>query len=44
MPYTTDSPNPVPFSLGLVLKNGSKMRATVDESMPSPVSVTLMRT
>ena len=37
-------PRPVPSPCFLVVKNGSKMRASVSLSMPQPVSVTLTRT
>ena len=40
MPWQTDRPRPVPAPTGLVVKNGSKMRARVAASMPAPVSVT----
>ena len=40
MPYTVDSPRPVPLPASLVVKNGSKMRAWVGTSMPTPVSLT----
>jgi hypothetical protein len=36
-------PKPVPLPTGLVVKNGSKMRARVASSIPHPVSATLRR-
>ncbi len=39
-PYTIDSPRPVPLPIGLVVKNGSKARATTSGVMPVPVSMT----
>ena len=38
MPYTAESPSPVPRS-PLVVKNGSRQRRRVSSSMPAPVSV-----
>ena len=43
MPCTTDSPSPVPWPTGLVVKNGSKMRARISGVMPAPVSRTVSR-
>ena len=43
MPCETQSPSPVPRSV-FVEKNGSKMRACVSRSMPTPVSRTSIRT
>ncbi len=40
MPCTVASPSPVPLSLGLVVKNGSKIRDTTSGGMPVPVSLT----
>ncbi len=40
IPYTVESPRPVPLPTSLVVKNGSKMRACVSSSMPTPVSLT----
>src|SRR6185437_13494603 len=40
MPCTIDRPSPVPSLTGLVVKNGSKMRAMTAASMPYPVSLT----
>ncbi len=44
MPYTIESPNPVPFPFSLVVKKGSKMRACVAASIPKPLSDTANRT
>ena len=44
MPYADDSPSPVPWPTGLVVKKGSKARARVSGLMPSPVSETVART
>ena len=38
MSWASDSPSPVPSPVGLVVKNGSKMRACVAASMPVPLS------
>ena len=38
MPYTVDKPRPVPLPDSFVVKNGSKIRATVAGSIPPPVS------
>ena len=38
-PYVIDRPRPVPRPIGLVVKNGSKARATISGAMPTPVSV-----
>src|SRR6185437_10331201 len=38
MPYTVDNPNPVPLPCSLVVKNGSKIRASVSASIPQPLS------
>ena len=43
MPYTVASPRPVPLPTSLVVKNGSKMRARVASSMPTPSSSTVRR-
>ncbi len=43
MPYTWLRPSPVPFT-PLVVKNGSNTLATSSGAMPSPLSVTAMRT
>jgi hypothetical protein len=40
MPYTVDSPRPVPWPSGLVVKNGSKMWLMTSAGMPVPVSAT----
>ena len=40
MSSVVDRPSPVPKPGGLVVKNGSKIRARVAASMPAPVSVT----
>ena len=40
MPYTVESPSPVPWPIPLVVKNGSKTWASVALSMPWPVSLT----
>jgi len=39
MPYTADSPSPVPLPGPFVVKNGSKIRPRVTSSMPTPVSL-----
>ena len=44
MPYTIESPSPVPCPGGLVVKNGSNARAFVSAFIPVPVSVTASRT
>ena len=44
VPYTIDSPSPVPLPTSFVVKNGSKIRAWVSRDMPWPVSVTLITT
>lgn len=44
IPYAVLSPRPVPAPSGLVVKNGSKMRATVYASIPQPVSDTEITT
>ena len=36
MPYTVESPSPVPLPCSLVVKNGSKRCARVSASMPTP--------
>ncbi len=36
MPYTVDSPNPVPWPSGLVVKNGSKIRVCTSGGIPLP--------
>ena len=40
IPYAVARPSPVPLPAAFVVKNGSKMRACVASSMPTPVSVT----
>ena len=40
MPYTVESPRPVPFPGSFVVKNGSKMRSRISSGMPCPVSLT----
>ena len=40
IPYTVASPRPVPLPSCLVVKNGSKTRARVAASIPTPVSLT----
>ena len=40
MPYTVESPRPVPLPGSLVVKNGSNSRKRVSASMPIPVSHT----
>ncbi len=37
-PNTWDRPRPVPLPTSLVVKNGSKMRATTSAGMPAPMS------
>jgi hypothetical protein len=44
MPWLTARPRPVPCSLRLVVKKGSKMRARLAAGMPPPRSSTLSRT
>ena len=39
-PCTWDSPSPVPWPCGLVVKNGSNTWATTSGAMPVPVSAT----
>src|SRR5207249_8964923 len=43
-PYTVDSPRPVPFPAGLVVKKGSNMCVRVSSSIPTPVSPTERQT
>jgi len=43
IPYTVDSPRPVPRPSGFVVKYGSNARAIVSLSMPVPVSPTARR-
>ena len=40
MPWLIASPRPVPWPIGLVVKNGSKIRPRIVGSMPQPASVT----
>jgi len=40
MPYTVDSPSPVPLPTSLVVKNGSKILSMISVGMPVPVSST----
>ena len=40
IPYTVESPSPVPLPASFVVKNGSNIRCRVDSSIPTPVSVT----
>ena len=42
--YTCDRPSPVPWPVGLVVKNGSIARARTSSVMPDPVSVTASST
>src|SRR5580658_6522237 len=44
IPYTVDSPSPVPLPIGLVVKNGSKTWESVAASIPCPVSLTCSMT
>ena len=44
MPYAVLSPSPVPLPVSFVVKNGSKMRACVSSSIPTPVSLTVSST
>ena len=44
MPRQIHRPSPVPTPSGLVVKNGSKMRARISGAMPAPVSRTSMIT
>jgi len=44
MPWIVASPSPVPWPLGLVVKNGSEARAATSGGMPVPVSLTRRRT
>ncbi len=39
-----DKPSPVPSPIGLVVKNGSKARATTSGVIPVPVSLTYSAT
>ena len=39
IPYTVDNPSPVPFPIGFVVKNGSKMWESVPPSIPCPESM-----
>src|SRR2546430_8811456 len=41
MPWQIDSPNPVPWPSGLVVKNGSNTRRATSSGIPGPESVTL---
>ena len=41
IPYTAARPSPVPSPAALVVKNGSKARAWVAASMPTPLSRTM---
>ena len=43
-PKTMLRPRPLPAPKGLVVKNGSKIRARISGGMPAPVSLTLIRT
>ena len=43
MPSEIDRPRPVPWPVGLVVKNGLKMRSSKWAGMPGPVSSTSMR-
>ena len=40
IPYTVDSPSPVPLPFSFVVKNGSKRCESVSSSIPTPVSAT----
>src|SRR4249920_3339848 len=44
MPYTVESPKPVPLPCCLVVKKGSKIWACVSASIPQPVSLTASMT
>ena len=44
IPYAVDRPRPVPLPCAFVVKNGSKIRARVASSIPTPVSLTTMAT
>ena len=44
IPYTVESPSPVPLPLGFVVKNGSKICGSASASIPHPVSSTVRRT
>ncbi len=44
IPYTVASPSPVPTPWALVVKNGSNARFRTSSVIPSPSSVTAMRT
>ena len=43
MPSEIDSPRPVPEPVGLVVKNGLKIRSIKFAGIPPPVSSTSMR-
>ena len=38
MPYTVESPSPVPRPIFFVVKNGSNTRRCVPSSIPAPLS------
>ena len=40
IPYTVESPSPVPLPTSLVVKNGSKILSMMSEGMPVPLSLT----
>ena len=41
IPYTVESPIPLPLPMALVVKNGSKMWLRVSGVIPLPVSLTV---
>jgi hypothetical protein len=43
-PVTIDRPRPVPLPASLVVKKGSVMRWTISPGIPSPWSLTTIRT
>jgi hypothetical protein len=40
IPWHIESPSPVPWPEGFVVKNGSKIRAAISGGIPGPLSVT----
>jgi hypothetical protein len=44
MPYTVESPSPVPLPTSLVEKNGSKIFSISSGGTPTPVSLTSIST
>jgi hypothetical protein len=44
IPWQRESPSPVPWPRGLVVKNGSKIRDWISAGMPGPLSATSRNT